>query len=145
MKKRLIAAVVLLAVAAGALYLAGVIPARRMPSGNSLLIIAPYRHAGTWAFDDSAAGVVREPFVGGMPEMLDEMVRDIPNPEHGFRLIFSAQEFPGYTHKLSWLRGNEKGNWYYCEQLEREGWLCPALFKYFPKAPREIFAKAEAK
>jgi len=25
-----------------------------------------------------------------------------------------------------------------------EGWLCPALFKYFEKAPKEIYVKAEA-
>ena len=23
------------------------------------------------------------------------------------------------------------------------GWLCPALFKYFDKAPRELYANAE--
>ena len=26
-----------------------------------------------------------------------------------------------------------------------EGWLCPALFKYFPKAPRDIFVRPEPK
>jgi hypothetical protein len=26
-----------------------------------------------------------------------------------------------------------------------EGWLCPALFKYFDKAPAELYAKAESK
>jgi hypothetical protein len=26
-----------------------------------------------------------------------------------------------------------------------EGWLCPALFKYFPSAPREIYVKVEPK
>jgi hypothetical protein len=24
-----------------------------------------------------------------------------------------------------------------------EGWLCPALFKYFPQAPAEIHVRAE--
>jgi hypothetical protein len=24
-----------------------------------------------------------------------------------------------------------------------EGWLCPALFKYFPEAPKKLYAKAE--
>jgi hypothetical protein len=24
-----------------------------------------------------------------------------------------------------------------------EGWLCPALFKYFPTAPKTIFVKVE--
>jgi len=26
-----------------------------------------------------------------------------------------------------------------------EGWLCPALFRYFDKAPPELYVKAEAK
>ena len=26
-----------------------------------------------------------------------------------------------------------------------EGWLCPALFKYFKTAPREIYVRAEGK
>jgi len=24
-----------------------------------------------------------------------------------------------------------------------EGWLCPALFRYFPSAPREIYVEVE--
>lgn len=30
---------------------------------NALMVIAPYRYAGTWVFDDSAVGLKREPFV----------------------------------------------------------------------------------
>jgi hypothetical protein len=26
-----------------------------------------------------------------------------------------------------------------------EGWLCPALFKYFDKAPPELYVRAEPK
>jgi hypothetical protein len=26
-----------------------------------------------------------------------------------------------------------------------EGWLCPALFKYFEKAPKQIYVQAKAK
>jgi hypothetical protein len=26
---------------------------------------------------------------------------------------------------------------------EIEGWLCPALFKYFESAPRELYGRAE--
>jgi hypothetical protein len=36
-------------------------------------------------------------------------------------------------------------NWYYSERTRTEGWLCPALFKYFAASPREIYAKAEPK
>jgi hypothetical protein len=29
--------------------------------------------------------------------------------------------------------------------MDKEGWLCPALFKYFETAPPELYAKAEEK
>jgi len=112
---------------------------------NSLMILVPYRHGGTWVFDDPDVGLRREPFVAGIPEMMDEMVRDIPDAEKGFRLLFSTEAFPGYTHKLSWLRGDKTGNWYYSEEYKKEGWLCPGLFKYYAEAPKELYVKAERK
>jgi hypothetical protein len=112
---------------------------------NSIMVLTPYRHAGTWVFDDPAVGLRREPFVAGIPEMMNEMVKDIADADQGFRLLFSAQPFPGYTHKLVWRRGDKTGNWYYSEQYGKEGWLCPGLFKYYRNAPKEIYAKAEKK
>lgn len=112
-------------------------------SSNSLLVIAPYRHAGTWVFDDPARGLKQEPFVAGIPEMMDRLVADIPNAEDGFRLTFSAREFPGHTHKLVWRRKDSSGNWYYSAEFDAEGWLCPALFAFFKEAPKEIYLKAE--
>lgn len=114
-------------------------------SSNVLLVIAPYKYAGTWVFDDPARGLKQEPFVAGIPEMMDKLVADIPNAEQGFRLTFSAQEFPGYTHKLVWKRADATGNWYYSPDFGAEGWLCPALLKFFREAPKEIYIKAEAK
>jgi hypothetical protein len=150
MTKTTRAVVVALGVAA-VVAVAGVIAWRRgalQPFGlyrpaNALMVIAPYKYAGTWVIDDPAVGLNREPFVSGIPEMIDEMVRDIPDADKGFRLLFSAQPFPGRTHKLIWRRGDETGNWYYCEQYDKEGWLCPGLFRYYQKAPQEIYAKAE--
>ncbi|MCA1809538.1 MAG: hypothetical protein LC725_08840 [Lentisphaerae bacterium] len=114
-------------------------------TSNSLLVIAPYKHAGTWVFDEPSRGLKQEPFVAGIPQMMDKLVADIPDADQGFRLIFSAQEFPGYTHKLEWKRKDTSGNWYYCPQFNEEGWLCPALFKFFKEAPKDIYVKAEAK
>ena len=114
-------------------------------TSNSLLVIAPYKHAGTWVFDEPSRGLKQEPFVAGIPQMIDRLVTGIPNAEQGFRLSFSAQEFPGYTHKLVWKRKDTSGNWYYCPQFDTEGWLCPALFRFFQEAPKEIYVKAEAK
>lgn len=114
-------------------------------TANSLLVIAPYKHAGTWVFDEPGRRLKQEPFVSGIPQMMDKLVVGIPNADQGFRLIFSAQEFPGHTHKLEWKRSDTSGNWYYCPQFDAEGWLCPALFKFFKEAPKEIYVKAEAK
>jgi hypothetical protein len=114
-------------------------------SANSLMVIMPYRHAGTWVFDDAAVGLRQEPFVAGIPEMMDAMVKDIPDADKGFRLLFSSQRFPGHTQKLIWRRGDKTGNWYWSEAYQKEGWLCPGLFKYYKDAPQEIYVKAERK
>lgn len=114
----------------------------RGPS-NSILVIAPYRDAGTWVFNDPRVGLNAEPFVCGIPAIIDKLVADIPGADKGFRLLFSAQDFPGYTTKVIWKRRDAGGNWYYSEEYDMEGWLCPALFKYFRRAPKEIYIKAE--
>jgi hypothetical protein len=114
-------------------------------SANSIFVISPYKYYGTWVFDDPRVSLVREPFVAGIPEMIDKLVKDIPNADQGFRLLFSASPFPGYTIKLTWVRGEGSGNWYFCEEYNAEGWLCPALFRYFDEAPKEIYGKAEKK
>ncbi len=80
-----------------------------------------------------------------IPRAVCVRVKDIPDAERGFRLLFSTGPIPGYADKLTWRRGDSSGNWYYSEQLQKEGWLCPGLFKYYRSAPREIYAKAERK
>lgn len=111
---------------------------------NSILVISPYRYQQTWVFDDEQAGLEKEPFVSGAPEIIDVLVRDIPNVDKGFRLLFSAAPFPGYQAELSWIKEEYGGNWYCWEQKNMEGWLCPALFKYFQKSPNKIYCKAES-
>lgn len=111
---------------------------------NALLTIRPYKHNGTWVFDDPAAGLVREPFVCGVPEMIDRMIADVPGAARGFRLVFSGGPFPGSMVQLDWLREEIGGNWYAWREGAMEGWLCPALFKYFDAAPPRIYARVEA-
>lgn len=145
--KRVLLVLTLLLVVAGAIaYYGGYLqPFGVYRSANSMMVLMPYRHAGTWVFDDAAVGLNREPFVSGTPEIIDKMVDDIPDAEQGFRLLFSTQPFPDYQVKLVWLRGDESGNWYRAEPYDMEGWLCPGLFKYYAEAPKEIYAKAEQK
>jgi hypothetical protein len=112
---------------------------------NSIFVIGPYRYHGSWVFDDPAVGLLREPFVNGADVMIDQLTRTIPGAEQGFRLLFSAKPFPGYMVELEWIRTEYDGNWYYSPQFKIEGWLCPALFKYFPEAPKKIYVKGEPK
>ena len=110
---------------------------------NALFVIVPYRYEGTWVFDDPSVGLVREPFVAGVPEMIEHVVSDIPDAREGFRLTFSAGPFPGYQRELIWVREEFEGNWYRIQDPPMEGWLCPAMFKYFAEAPPELYVKAD--
>ena len=112
---------------------------------NTIGLIAPYKHEGMWVFDDPGVGLTREPFVAGIDKMIDRLVASIPNAEAGFRLLFSALPFPGYAVEIEWRREEYGGNWYYSPQFQIEGWLCPALFKYFEKAPPKLYVRAEPK
>ena len=111
---------------------------------NQLFVIAPYWHAGTWVFDDPNRDLDTEPFVEGIPTMIDDLVADIPDSRKGFRLMFSTAPFPGFQRRIEWVREEMGGNWYRADEPPIEGWLCPALFKFFDTAPPEIFVKAEA-
>jgi hypothetical protein len=112
---------------------------------NSINVIAPYRYLGMWVFDDARVGLVQEPFVGGADTMIDRIVADIPDASNGFIMVFSAGAFPAYRFRLEWRRPESGGNVYYSADLDAEGWLCPALFRYFDAAPPEIYVQVKAK
>ena len=69
-----------------------------------MMALRPYWMNGTWVFDDEKVGLVQEPFVAGVPEMIDHLTRSIPEARKGFRMLFSAGPFPGYQAKLSRVR-----------------------------------------
>ena len=112
---------------------------------NHILVIHPYKQNGVWVFDDENVGLVQEPFVSGADVIIDRMVEGIPNADEGFSLFFSADPFPGYQGKFEWRREEFEGNWYYSAELDLEGWLCPAMFKYFDVAPKEIYAQFKSR
>ncbi|HUG92428.1 MAG TPA: DUF6717 family protein, partial [Planctomycetaceae bacterium] len=63
--------------------------------------------------------------------------------EEGVTLIFSAGPFPGSQYEFHWRREEHGGNWYYSREFDLEGWLCPALFKYFEAAPPTLFVQVK--
>jgi hypothetical protein len=112
---------------------------------NSIISIHPYKHDGMWVFDDESAGLDKEPFVAGADTIIDKMVAGISDAAAGFTLIFSANPFPGHQAVFEWRRSEFGGNWYFSPAHDMEGWLCPALFKYFDAAPERIYVQCKAK
>ena len=115
-----------------------------MSNTNAIRVIHPYRWNGMWVFDDPDVGLVREPFVAGIPEIIDYVVRDVPNAGTGFNLIFSDRPFPGAKVVLERETEQEGGNWYRWAETGAEGWLCPALYRYFETAPECLYVDVKA-
>ncbi len=110
---------------------------------NSIFAIRPYKTLGFWVFDDEARGLKEEPFVGGADTLIDLVTSEIPDAREGFAMLFSDQAFPGATIQMEWRRPELSGNTYWCEQFQVEGWLCPALLKYFGEPPKHIYVKVQ--
>lgn len=114
---------------------------------NSIMVLKPYRWEGMWVFDDDKTGLVREPFVSGVPEILESLLEKQGIPleiaAKGFRPIFSAAAFPG-RHFSARRIGDEGGDAWYEESVSKaRGWLCTALLKYFPIAPDNLYVRVE--
>jgi hypothetical protein len=110
---------------------------------NAMMVVFPYKNNGVWMFDDPAVGLKREPFVSGIPAMIDVLVAHIKDAEKGFAAYFSGHPFPGFQMELEWVREEHGGNWYRLIGTDKQGWLCPAMFKYFSEAPSNLFVRAD--
>lgn len=109
---------------------------------SELFAIVPYKVRGQWCFDDVDKGIVAEPFVAGMSEMIDKAVGD----KDGFTICFCDETFCGFEYTLELVGEEAGGAWYRCPQLNRIGWLCPVLRKYYPgTVPRIIYVAIGAR
>lgn len=104
---------------------------------NALMQISAYRKNGGWSFDDASVGLVAEPFVAGIPDMID-ILADKCGAVDRVVLTFGVEAFPGANCRLDRIREEFGGNWYRWAERGMDGWLCPALFLYFPTAPEVI-------
>lgn len=116
---------------------------------NSLFLLEPTRNKyGIWSFNDETTGLVNEPFVGQTNDLIDAMVIEkclnIEDAAEGIALVFSAEHFPGSQVELSLVNTSPTGTTYRCPKFKLNPWLCPALFKYFPKAPERLYAMVKA-
>lgn len=113
----------------------------RVPRHGQIKVIRPYRWNGVWVFDDPAVGLDKEALVAGVPELIDiaTLQAGIADPEAGFVALFSKDPFPTAQLCLEWTREEAGGNVYRWPEAGREGWLCPALLRYFDRAPRKLY------
>lgn len=123
---------------------------------NQITVIYPYptefsllTGVAGWAFDDERTGLVAEPFVAGMPQIIDAALQNQKMERQKFRLIFSIDFLPEYHLKLQLMKTDVLAGQYYKviegpdHMLGMQGWLCPATLKYFPTYPKTIYLKAE--
>lgn len=108
---------------------------------NAIMQIEAYRLHGGWSFDDAAVGLIAEPFVSGIPEMIDILAEQV-EAEEKILLTFAPNPFPGSMLRLDRTGKEFGGNWYRWEARKMDGWLCPALLKYFETAPETIHISA---
>lgn len=111
---------------------------------NSIFVIKPYKWEGMWVFDDPNVGLVKEPFVGGADTMIDRATAALPNADRGFLAVFSANYFPDAQIVLEWQREDGGGNVYRWKEKEMEGWLCPALLRYFTDPLEKLYIQVKA-
>lgn len=115
---------------------------------NSIFTIHPYADGGALVFDDPSVGLVREALVGGTDTILELAAKLADADPVRFTLLFSAIPFPGHQAMGTHLEKGELefGDWYAVALPGlgvHEGWLCPALLKYFSEAPAVIYFKVQ--
>jgi pimeloyl-ACP methyl ester carboxylesterase len=116
------------------------------PRHSQIKVIRPYKWEGVWVFDDPAVGLDKEALVAGMPELIEIATEraGIANPEKGFVALFSKDPFPTAQVCLERIREEWGGNVYRWPEVGKEGWLCPALFRYFDQAPDRLYVEVRA-
>ena len=100
------------------------------------MTIYPKHNGIDWVFTDESVGLIDEPFVYGIDEMLTELYEELKSE---FKLDFSSSPIFDYDIELTFIESEFNGNWY--SDGKRKGWLCPALFKYFEKVPNKLYIK----
>ena len=121
-------------------YVRGTEEARETQMPNQIMVISPYwvEALGAWVFDDPKTGL-DQTVCHGIPEMIDSLVKDIPNAKSGFRMLFSAGPFPGYQRKLVWCGEEMGGNWYASDDPPMEGLALPSVVPLLrPSSPRTV-------
>lgn len=103
--------------------------------------ITPYLWGAFLVFDEKEHGLEKEPLIEGVPEILFELCDKHKVKKQVFNLYFSEAPFTDY--QLQATRAEEQGGGYWYVAGDKRGWLCPALFCYFEKAPDNLYFKVD--
>lgn len=113
----------------------------RPKSDNAIFFIRLKKSDGAWHFTDKARGLLREPLVAGIPDILEELLADegipLAKARKGLTVTFSGRPIPGAQLKLKRKKREAGGAWYE-DGTGQQGWLCPALLKFFAAPPATL-------
>ena len=111
--------------------------------GNAMMSLNLYKTGSTWQFDDERFGIIAEPFVMGMSEMISTY---LPDDADKCTAIFSLAKFP-QCETLKLLDEEANGGWYelsdsqWSYKIGMKGWLCPVTRVYLNTIPKNIYFK----
>jgi len=104
-----------------------------------LFTIYPYFFKKTWVFDNKKLNLDKEAFVQGADVIIEYISHYIEGAKDGFALTFSSERMINSHYSLTFIKSEMGGSWYQLDGTDLQGWLCPALFKFFPTAPERIY------
>ena len=97
-----------------------------------------YRLNEEWFMDDPTKGIVMEPLVRGVPEIIAAIVG--PRVDR-FTAIFMADRIASNDSVLHRTKPEDGGHWYKLEGTTMNGWLCSVLLEYFDQAPHKLYLR----
>lgn len=99
----------------------------------------------TWIYSDVDHDVVDEPFVAGVPDLIDalrERAGMNPNTLDAFRLAFACALFP-HAHRVEIEHEEMGGVWVRLKPDHLRGWCCPHIHDYLRPLPSHVCANAQ--
>lgn len=101
----------------------------------NIQVISMYKQGDIWYFSDDGMGILHEPFVCGMSEMIDDMLGSLSLRTARASFCSQPRILPSFVLLKLWER--EGGCWYAGQGMK--GWFCPVLYRYFRKAPERLY------
>ena len=97
--------------------------------------------------DDREHGMMHEPFVFGMEQLLDRFAETMPHAHDGFQMYLSDKKMPdirglptGSAGVLIRKEADAGGYWYYSSYFDLRGWMGNGgLTRYFSEPPSIIY------